>query len=367
MPEKPMKIALVGASTLIGKALGDELANSAFASADLYLLDGADEVGKLVTAADEVAIIQQLEDDSFDRCDFAFFAGAREQTLQYWMRALKAGARVIDLSGALEQEPGVIVRAPWLQEESLMSAANSTQSIPAGPDLQTRAVVSAHPVSVLLALLARRSQSAAPLRNLWATLLQPASEYGHAALEELHQQTTNLLSFQPLPTEVFGSQTAFNLAVSLGSEGRVRLMDAFETIRRDYEKILPGQIAPLALQVVQVPVFHGYALSISLEFNQPVSFETLMEALAGPHVRILADPTHFPGSVQAVEEQDAQVLLQPVPSEASSIKSAASESSAVPTTRFWLWVLADNLNFAARNAIACAVELNRLRPRGTVQ
>ena len=37
------------------------------------------------------------------------------------------------------------------------------------------------------------------------------------------------------------------------------------------------------------------------------------------------------------------------------------------TNRFWLWIVADNLKFAAQNAIACAVELNRLRPRGKVQ
>ena len=48
MSEKSLRIALVGAGTLLGKALSDELAASAFASADLRLLDDDEEAqGKL--------------------------------------------------------------------------------------------------------------------------------------------------------------------------------------------------------------------------------------------------------------------------------------------------------------------------------
>jgi aspartate-semialdehyde dehydrogenase len=131
----------------------------------------------------------------------------------------------------------------------------------------------------------------------------------------------------------------------------------------------------LALQVIQVPVFHGYALSVSVEFPHPVAADALAKALAGSHVRIVADATSFPGNVQAVEEQEAQVLVQSVfaPLESDPAAEEGSKSSTVQenvpkeTNRFWLWIVADNLKFAAQNAIACAVELNRLRPRGKVQ
>lgn len=127
--------------------------------------------------------------------------------------------------------------------------------------------------------------------------------------------------------------------------------------------------------MIQVPVFHGYALSVSIEFSHPVAAGALAKALAGSHVRIVADAAAFPGNVQAVEEQEPQILVQPVfpPSESEVsagvvIKSpVAQEAGAKQTNRFWLWIVADNLKFAAQNAIACAVELNRLRPRGKVQ
>ncbi|HET9086069.1 MAG TPA: Asd/ArgC dimerization domain-containing protein [Acidobacteriaceae bacterium] len=370
MPEQTLKIALVGAASLLGKALNDELAISSFSTADFHLLEEEDGAGKLTSAADEARIIQPVEADSFEKCDFTFFAGSPELTLKHWQQALKAGSRVVDLSGALADQPGILVRAPWVQEESLTFSQSAPQSTGplATPDLQTRAVISAHPVAVLLAMFAIRSQHAAPVRRVWATLLQPASEYGQAALEELHQQTTNLLSFQSLPTQVFGSQSAFNLAVSFGSESRVNLFQASELIRRQYAIIAPSVAAALALQIVQVPVFHGYAVSLGLEFDQPVSLASVTEALAGSHVRLVTEPGEFPGNVQAVEETDVQVLVQPIETNVSPAQTAGIAFAGKPdTTRFWLWIIADNLKFAAQNAIACAVELNRLRPRGIVQ
>ncbi|MGC1869442.1 MAG: Asd/ArgC dimerization domain-containing protein [Acidobacteriaceae bacterium] len=378
MSDKLLRIALVGAGTLLGKALSDELALSAFASADIRLLDDDEDVpGKLAAVDDEITLIQRIEPDSFDGCDFVFFACDAAITKKHLRQALKAGACIVDLSGELEKAPGVLIRAPWVPEQpagDAVSGARGAAKTPT-PDLDTRAVVSAHPVAVLLAMLAARSQKVAPLHGLWATLLQPASEYGHAALEELHQQTANLLSFQPLPTQVFGGQTAFTLAVSFDAAGQAALSTAADRIRRHYAKISSVPASSLALQVIQVPVFHGYALSVSVEFPRPVAAGALAKALAGSHVRIVADATAFPGNVQAVEEQDAQVLVQPVfpPSESNPVVEegskhpSAEENVPKETNRFWLWIVADNLKFAAQNAIACAVELNRLRPRGKVQ
>jgi len=57
------------------------------------------------------------------------------------------------------------------------------------------AVVPAHPAALALALLLERLQQAAPVRFAAATVLEPASEFGRAAMDELHQQTVSLLSF----------------------------------------------------------------------------------------------------------------------------------------------------------------------------
>src|ERR1019366_3217037 len=184
------KIAIAGASTLIGRELKDALSESPLAAANFVLLDEEEAEGQLDQVGEEITFVQAISPDAFDRVDFTLFGGSEDLTRKHWSAALRAGSTGLDLSGALDQETGVLVRAPWLGSEA------------ATVDLFTPAVVPAHPAAVALGLLLERIQQAAPVRFAAATLLEPASEFGRAALDELHQQTVNLLSFQGLPRAI---------------------------------------------------------------------------------------------------------------------------------------------------------------------
>ena len=63
-------------------------------------------------------------------------------------------------------------------------------------------------------------QQAAAVRFAAATVLEPASQFGRAALDELHQQTVTLLSFQSMPRELYDAQAAYNLLSGLGEPRR---------------------------------------------------------------------------------------------------------------------------------------------------
>ncbi len=207
------RIGVVGASSLVGKELSEELATSSLAASDFVLLDVEEAVGQVTTAADEVSFIQRLEASSFERMDFVFFAGEPATTKKHWQDARRAGASIIDLTYALEGENGVLVLAPWVAEVSAGKAGGEV------PNLSTPAIVPAHPAAVMLALIAGKLQARMPLRSVAATVMEPASEYGRAAMDELHQQTVNLLSFQTLPREQYDAQVAFNLVPELGEGG----------------------------------------------------------------------------------------------------------------------------------------------------
>ena len=336
------KIAIVGASSLLGKELNEALADSPFNSAAVALLDEESEAGRIEASGDEPALIQRIDSDSFDRVDFAFFAGAPETTEKHWQEALSAGATVIDLSCALEHEPGVLVCAPALGEE------------PAdGVDLNTRAVIPAHPVSLALALLMDRLGDVGHLRSASATVLEPASEYGSAAIDELHQQTVSLLSFQSLPKAVYGEQMAFNLVPSFGDSTAVGQSEA--RIRRHYSLIRRAQMADLAIQVVHVPVFHGVGLSIALEFDQAMTRDRIESALASEHIEVVAEDLDPPNNLSSAGQANVLVRVRP------------QDGSDRPANRFWIWASFDNLKLSSLNAIACAMDLRRLRPKGQVQ
>ena len=116
MTNRMYRIGIVGASSLAGKELSEELAASSLAASDFVLLDEEDAAGQVTAAADEVSFIQRLEASSFERMDFVFFAGGAVVTKKHWQDARRAGASIVDLTYALEGEKDVLVRAPWVAE-----------------------------------------------------------------------------------------------------------------------------------------------------------------------------------------------------------------------------------------------------------
>ena len=339
------KIAIAGASTLVGRELKDALSESPLAAANFVLLDEDEVQGQLDQVGDEITFVQAIALDAFDRVDFTFFCGSEDLTRKHWRDALRAGSTVLDLSGALDQEAGVVVRAPLLDSES------------ATVDLFTPAVVPAHPAALALALVMERLQQAAPVRIAFATLLQPASEFGRAALDELHQQTMSLLSFQGMPRNLYDAQAAYNLLAGLGEAAKVSLGAVDARVRRHYAALSAGRWPALALQVVHAPVFHGHAFSIAIELERPVEITALEEALSGGRLDLVLEDTDSPSNLASTGQNDVLVRLRP--------ELDARNTSQI--SRLWLWAASDNLRLQAQNAVACAMDLRRLRPRGTVQ
>jgi aspartate-semialdehyde dehydrogenase len=339
------KIAIAGASTLLGRELKEVLSESPLESAGLALVDEEEAQGQLDQVGDEVTLIQAISAEAFDHTDFTFFCGSEALTRRHWQQALRAGSTVLDLSAALDREPGVVIRAPWLGSET------------AAVDLFTPAVVPAHPAVIAVALLLQRLQRAAPVRFAAATVLEPASDFGRAAMDELHQQTVSLLSFQSMPRAVYESQAAYNLLVGTGEGSKVNLQDVEARIRRHYEALTGGRGPALAVQVIHAPVFHGLAFSIAVELERPVEIIALEDALTGEHVELVLEDTDSPSNLAATGQNDILVRLRPEPLGRNSNQAS----------RLWLWAAADNLRLNAQNAVLCALDLRRIRPQGTVQ
>ena len=344
-------LALSGAASLAGKELSDALPDSPLAACDVVLLDAEDAAGQITTAGDEPSIIQKIDAESFVGIDFVFFADDPETTRKYWKAARQEGASIIDLSYALEAEPGVVVRAPWVDLPTVAAVNPRAQD----PDLTTPAVVAAHPAALALLLIAERLQAKLPVRNLSATIFEPASEHGQAAMDELHQQTVSLLSFQSLPRQQYDAQVAFNLLPSLGDAAKVNLAAAGTRMVDHYQTLKSAAMPELALQLIQAPVFHGYTASVLVELAELASAGQVEGALVGEHIDLVGAESDPPSNLSAAGQPDVLVRVR------------AATTDDEPSDRFWLWLAADNLKLAALNAIACANELRRLRPQGTVQ
>ena len=338
------RVAIVGAGSLKGKEVAEVLSDRNFPSTDVKLLDDDESLGQLEAVGEEVTFIQKLRDEEFHHVDFSFFASDPECTRKTWKAAHAAGSAIIDLSYALEDEPGAEVRSPWLERQ--------LGRLPA-PELQPGPAVAAHPAAVVLALLMERLRKGAEVRRLVATVFEPASEHGQKGMDELHEQTVNLLSFQQLPKDVFDIQVAFNIVSRCGDKSSPALATTEDRILKHYAKIAGKDAVMPSLLLLQAPIFHGHAFALNVELAETAGLDSISQWLAGEHVHVVQGAEDAPTNVNAAGQADVQVAIRP--------------DGARPNG-FWLWAAADNLRIAATTAVECAETMAAARPpRGKVQ
>jgi aspartate-semialdehyde dehydrogenase len=340
---KLYRAAIVGAGSLKGKEIAEMLNERNFPAADIRLLDDDEALGRLEAMGDEITFIQRVRAEQFENVDFTFFASDQDSTRRSWKDARDAGSAIIDLSAALENEAGASVRSLWVERERGQLAP---------PELQPGPCVTAHPVAVALALLLLRLQKTGTIRRVVATVFEPASEHGQRGMDELHQQTVNLLSFQPLPKDVFDAQVAFNMVARYGQKSEPALESVEARILRHYRKVAGGDAPELSLMLLQAPIFHGHALSVFVEMEDAVDVAAMAEGLAGDHVAIPSPEEESPSNVSSAGQPDIQLSLRIDPAQSNSV---------------WLWAAVDNLRISALTAVECAESMTATRPTGKIQ
>jgi aspartate-semialdehyde dehydrogenase len=337
------RLAIVGAGSLKGKEVAEVLNDRNFPSLDVKLLDDDESLGKLEAVKDEVTFIQSVRTEQFNKTDFTFFASDPDSTRKYWKVARDAGSAIVDLSYALEDEPNAAVRSPWLERQLGKLRP---------PDLQPGPAVVAHPAAVVLALLLVRVQKTGTVERAVATVYEPASEHAQKGMDELHEQTVNLLSFQPLPKTIYDTQVAFNMVARYGEQSAPALETIERRVLRHYKQIA-GKDAPVpSLLLVQAPIFHGHAFSVHVEMQELIDISKVSQALAGEHVVITLAAEDAPNNVNAAGQANILVSIVPDANNANSL---------------WLWVASDNLRIAASGAVECAESMAATRPKGKIQ
>lgn len=333
------RVAIVGASSLLGKELKQVLEDRNFPASDIVLLDEGVMAGTLTEAAGEPTFIRALEEDSFEGARFVFFAGSASEASRNWPSAVRAGASVIDLTGAAGSDPQAQRRIPALRAVLPPSAAKGANGAP-------RAGVYVSPaVPVLIACtLSAALHKFSPARIV-LVLMMPVSERDQAGIEELESQTAGLLSFREISKTVFDAQVAFNVLAGFGSESKLRLGDIRAAVERETAAFLAGRAQPPAIQLLHAPVFYGYTFAAYAEFGSPVAALEIASSLTNLGVKIGAADDPLPSNVSVAG--------------ASEIHLAPIENDASVANAVWLWGAADNLRLASVNAVRIAEELLR--------
>jgi aspartate-semialdehyde dehydrogenase len=340
-------VAVIGASSLLGKELLAVLEERNFPVADLITVSGeAGEPGlPIVDLSRGRRAARDYQDEIPTRFDFAFVAAGHQRLAPWIDRAQRErrgspGVRaVIDLCSSVSEAATAPLRVPFLDGPSAAAQGSSATK-------GLHMIVAPHAATLMISALLSRLAARFKLRRSVAQIFSPASEMGPRAIDELQKQTVNLLSFQKVPREAFGAQIAFNLLPRLGAG--YEKADALESRVRNELAAYLGAGAPVpALRLVQVPVFYSTAVSLYVETEDHVPPSDLVVALDGAPVTIRRTSEKAPSQADAAGSNEILVdAIQP---------------DAAHPEGLWLWAVTDNMRLAAINAVQIAEGLHRQR------
>ena len=326
-------IALVGSESLLGREIRDIVSTSGSGISLRLIAAEGEEPGRLTRVGDEASVVSSLEMASLAGAQAVFLAGSPESTRKA-LELAGGSVAVIDLTFAAEEHPQARLRAPLVEGE------------PA--DAEGAVHVIAHPAAIALALFLRRLQANHPIRRSVIQIFAPASDRGAAGIEELQQQTVNLLSFKSLPHAVFDTQLSFNLLARYGEEAPVPLEESELRIERHLASLLAllgdGAGAPMpSLRLIQAPVFHGYSFSAWVEFESDPGVEALESSLATQSIDVRGRDLEPPTIVGQAGQGGIAV---------GGIVPDRNRPEAC-----WFWIVADNVRVMAENAVAAAEQI----------
>ncbi len=317
-------IALVGAESLLGREIRDVAGES-----NLRLIsESAEEPLKLTAVRDEASFVAALNPRSFDGAAAIVLAGSPE-TAQI-VAGLNLKIPIVDVAAALEDSPNARLRAPMLEPHDFRVAPDAIQVI-------------AHPAAIAIALVLTRIQQVFPFRRALVHVFEPASERGTEGIEELQQQTVNLLSFKPLPKKVYDTQVAYTMLPGFGEEAPLSLSEIEARIERHLATLLSlsGSTPLPSIRLIQAPLFHGYSFSLWVEFDRNPGVAALEQVLNEPPIEVRGADLEAPNNVGVAGQSGVSV---------GAISIDRNHPQAV-----WMWMAADNLHLAAE----CAAEVLR--------
>jgi aspartate-semialdehyde dehydrogenase len=340
-PRKFYRVAIVGASSLLGKELKQVLEDRNFPASDVILLDESVMAGTLTEAGGEPTFIRALEEDSFEGAQFAFFAGSASDADRNWGPAQRSGATVIDMTGALA--PGATDTAHAVAWIPSIASVLPPQAGGTGNGSAARAVYSSPAAPVIISCTLAAGLKAIEARRISIVLFPPVSERGQPGVEELESQTASLLSFREIEQTVFGTQVAFNLLSRYGEGNKPDLRDTRSAVARDTARYLAGRVPVPAIQLVQAPVFYGYAFAAFAETASRTPPEQIEAGFATVGVRFTAAGEPSPTNVSVAGESEIQL--------------ARIEADPNVEYGLWIWGVADHLRLGATNAVRIAEEV----------
>lgn len=323
-------VAVVGAGA-VGEEMLNVLEQRRFPVNELKVLA---RTAREIKIGDRSYEVRSTVPEEFDGVDIVLFAGTEGASLEFGWEAARRGAVVIDNSATFRMDPKVPLVVPECNPDDV----DWHGGVIANPNCSTIQMV------VALKPIQKRSR----ITRIVVSTYQAVSGTGRDAIVELHEQSKQVVSGQPVTDiKVYPHQIAFNLLPHIGS-----FMDNGYTSEEwkmveETHKILGDDGIKVTPLTVRVPVFNVHSESVYIETEDKITGDEAR--------KLMADA---PGIVIIDERIDEKRRSYPMPIEASGrdeVFVGRVREDPFIENGLSMWVVSDNLRKgAALNAVQIA-------------
>ena len=271
-----MVIAIVGASGAVGQELLAVLAQRQFPVSELRLFGSERSAGKKYEFCGKEYEVQLLQhNDAFKGVDIAFVSAGAGVSRTYAEDITRFGTVMIDNSSAFRMDEDVPLVVPEVNAED---ALIRPRNIIANPNCTTIQMV------VALQAVERISH----IRRVHVSTYQAASGAGAQAMKELENQYRQVLNGEPVTTEKFAYQLAYNLIPHIDVFTENGYTKEEMKMFNETRKIMHSDIR-VSATCVRVPSLRAHSESIWVETERPISVEEAREAFSNAEGCVLMD------------------------------------------------------------------------------
>ena len=326
-------VAVVGATGAVGNEMIKTLGQRNFPIETLRLFASERSEGKTLEFNDKKISVEALKDTSFKGIDIALFSAGAERSKIWAPVAAKSGCVVVDNSSQWRMDPEVPLVVPEVNPHDL----KKHKGIIANPNCST----------IQMVVVLKPIHDAAKIKRVVVTTFQAVSGTGQKAINELMQQTADLMNFKEIQCNVYPYQIAFNVLPHIDTFLENDYTKEEMKMVNETRKIMGDNSIRLTATTVRVPVFRCHSESLNIETEKKLSpneVRAILSKAPGIIVYDVPEKNIYPVPLNVAEKDDTYV---------GRIREDESIENGIN-----MWIVADNLRKgAALNAVQIAEKL----------
>lgn len=320
-----MKIAVVGATGMVGNVMLEVLEERNFPITELLLVASERSVGKVISYGGKEHTVIGLQDAVDQKPDIALFSAGGATSLEWAPKFAEAGTTVVDNSSAWRMDPSKKLIVPEINAGSL----TKEDKIIANPNCSTIQMV------VALAPLHKKYG----IKRLVISTYQSISGTGVKAVQQLENEYNGIKGEMAYPYPIHRNALPHCDVFEENGYTKEEMKLVKET-----QKILNDNSIRVTATAVRIPVAGGHSESINIEFENDFDVNEVRQLLHetdGVVVQDNLDTNTYPMPIYAHGKDDVFV---------GRIRRDESQKNSIN-----MWVVSDNLRKgAATNTIQIA-------------